>query len=251
MTLNEQLQAGDRFAGHRIEGPARAGGTGRVYRATQLELDRTVALELLHGDAEPLAAFDHPNVVPVYEMGEAEGRPYLTMRWVEGSDLAALLSTASGLERGHVLAIAGQTAAALDAAHVRGLAHGDVKPANVLLEGDHAYLSGFGGGRGRAVDYVAPELIEGAAPDAPADVYALGCVIWECLTGRPPYLRGDDAETLRAHREAAPPSLLDLRPDLPAALDAVLARALAKDPERRWASAGELVRAARGVADRT
>jgi serine/threonine protein kinase len=168
------------------------------------------------------------------------------MRSAEGSDLATLLSTGGGLELGHVLAIAGQVAVALDSAHARGLVHSDVKPANILLQGDRAVLSEPGGAQAGAADYAPPER---TGPRA--DVYALGCVIWECLTGRPPYLRGDAAATVRAHRDEPYPPVRELRPDLPEALDAVLARALEKDPARRWASAGELMRAARGSASRT
>jgi serine/threonine protein kinase len=214
-----ELRPGDHFGGLRID---RAVGR-RTYRATEVARDRAVALRL---DAARPEIVEHPNILPALDAGPG----HLTTRWVAGGDLATLLSTGGGLETGHVLAIAGQVAAALDAAHARSVVHGGLEPACVLLEGDHAWLTGFG--RTPAADYRAPE----GAPGAAADVYALGCIAWESLTARPPYLLG------------GAPRLRDLRPELPEALDDVLARALERDPARRWASAGALVRAARLVA---
>ena len=217
--------------------------------------------ERFRREARLLASIDHPNVIGVFEAGEAEGRLYLTMRWVQGTDLASRLAGGGGLEPAHALAIADQVAAGLDAAHERGLVHRDVKPANVLLEGERAYLSDFGAVRDlRAtegvtatgqwlgtVDYVAPELLDGEPPTPRSDVYSLGCVLFEALTGRPPHRHRNDVDTLWAHRHASPPALRELRPDLPAALDAAVGRALAKRPEERPASAGALVRAARAA----
>ena len=149
-----------------------------------------------------------------------------------------------------MLAIAGQVAAGLDAAHARGLVHGDVKPAGVLLEGDHVYVSGFGTAGWRAsADYIAPELLDrsGARPSARSDVYSLGCVVYEALTGRPPYLRGDALDTLSAHLHAPLPSIRELRPELPAALADAVGWALDKDPGGRPESAGAFMSAARGA----
>lgn len=204
-----ELRPGDHFAGLRVD---RAVGR-HTYRAWDPARDVAVALRL--AAAAPVAV-EHPNILPVLEAGPG----YVTTRWVEGDDLATLLSTGGGLEPGHVLAVAGQVAAALDAAHARGVVHGAVKPANVLLEGDHAWLTGFGSGH-PAAGYGEPG--EGAA----GDVHALGCVIWEALTGRPPYLLG------------GAPRVRDLRADLPAALDDMVGRS--------WDGAGALVRAARAA----
>jgi serine/threonine-protein kinase len=220
-----ELRPGDHFAGLRID---RVAGR-RTYRATDPAHERVIALRF-GGDAP--AGVEHPNILPVLHAGPG----YVTARWVEGDDLATLLSTGGGLDAGHVLAIAGQVAAALDAAHAHGVVHGGLKPALVLLEGDHAWVTGFGGGP--APDYRAPE----GGASVPGDVYALGAIVWEALTGRPPHLFDADPE---------PPSVRDLRPDLPEALNEVLARALAPDPARRWKTAGGLIRAARGSATPT
>src|SRR4051812_19240786 len=241
---------------------------GVVYRATHLLLERTVALKLIASSfaANPafrsrferewrlLAALEHPNVIPIYEAGEVEGRPYLSMRWGSGGDLAARLRGTTGLEPAVALDVLSQVAAALDAAHARGVVHRDVKPANVLLEGDHAWLTDFGAGKDLAardtrtatghwlgtVDYAAPELLDGAPATAAADVYSLGCVLYECLTGRVPFPRETEVATLWAHRHAEPPSTRG-------PVDSPLHRALAKDPADRPDSAGELIRAARAA----
>src|SRR4051794_36738788 len=248
---------------------------GVVYRATHLLLERTVALKLIapslarnpafrsrfEREWRLLAALEHPNVIPIYEAGEVDDRPYLSMRWVSGGDLAARLRGTAGLAPGVALALLSQVAAALDAAHGRGVVHRDVKPANVLLEGDHAWLTDFGAGKDLAdrdtrtapghwvgtVDYVAPELLDGATATARSDVYSLGCLLFETLTGRVPFPRENDVATLWAHRFEPPPSPTEERPSLPARLDGVLQRALAKDPAERPASAGELIRAARAA----
>src|SRR4051794_3097256 len=236
---------------------------GVVYRARHLRLDRVVALKLLPPNPRSerewrlLAALDHPNVIPIYEAGEAEGHAYVVLRWIPGGVLAGGLRGPAGLDPPVALALLAQVAAALDAAHERGLVHRDVKPANILLEGDHAWLSDFGAGKDLAapgetrtgawigtVDYVAPELLDGAPATPRSDVYSLGCVMFECLTGRVPFPRESDMATLWAHRHEPPPSTGER---LPAALDAVVRRALAKDPAERPASAGELIRAARAA----
>src|SRR4051794_8899074 len=245
---------------------------GVVYRATHLLLERPVALKLIapslarnpafrsrfEREWRLLATLEHPNVIPIYEAGEVHDRPYLSMRWVSGGDLAARLRGTAGLAPGVALALLSQVGAALDAAHGRGVVHRDVKPANVLLEGDHAWLTDFGAGKDLAdrdtrtapghwvgtADYVAPELLDGATATPRSDVYSLGCVLFEALTGRVPFPRETDVATLWAHRFEPPPSTTDARPGLPAALDDVLRRALAKDPADRPGSAGELLRAA-------
>jgi YVTN family beta-propeller protein len=263
------LESGSSFAGYLIESVVGRGGMGVVYRATDLRLERPVALKLVAPELaedelfrrrflrEPrlAASLDHPNVVPIYEAGEHEGQLYLAMRFVEGSDLRTLLRREGGLPTERALDILGQVAGALDAAHRRGLVHRDVKPANVLVDEDaHAYLTDFGvtkqlGGNttetGQIVgtlDYVAPEQIRGEDVDARADGYALGCVLYECLAGRPPFHRNTEAETLWAHMQEPPPPL----PGHPG-LDSVMAKALAKDPEHRHATCGELIADARAA----
>ena len=202
-----------------------------MYRATDLSLERPVALKLiapeLAGDEsfrerflrEPrlAASLDHPNVIPIYEAGEHEGQLYLAMRFVEGSDLRSVLGREGTLSPERALAVLAQVAGALDAAHRRALVHRDVKPGNVLLDEDgHVYLTDFGitkqlGGdstdTGRMVgtlDYLAPEQIRGEPVDGRTDCYALGCVLYECLAGAPPFRRATEAETLWAHMQDEP-----------------------------------------------
>jgi serine/threonine protein kinase len=232
------MESGTILGGYRIDGVAGQGGMGVVYRATQLGLDRPVALKVIaseladsldfrnrfKSEAQLAASIDHPNVVPVYEAGEADGVLYLAMRFVEGTDLRSLVAgTERGLEPDHAVRIVWQVGAALDAAHRRGLVHRDVKPPNVLVaqEGEeHAYLTDFGltkhaaaaGGITRTgqfvgtPDFSAPEQIRGEQADARADVYALGCVLFHALTGRVPFPRDTELATLWAHGYEPPPS---------------------------------------------
>jgi streptogramin lyase/predicted Ser/Thr protein kinase len=269
--LDTELQPGDEFAGYRVTGVAGRGGMGVVYRAEQLDLQRPVALKLI---ATPLArdeafrerfvresraaaAIDHPNVIPVYSAGEDDGRLYLAMRFVDGEDLRTLVQREGPLNPERAASIIAQVANALDAAHARGLVHRDIKPANVLLDRDHAYLSDFGltkrltdetmTGSGRWVGtlgYIAPEQIRGEPVDARADVYALGCLLFYILTGVAPYRRDSDEATLYAHLHDAAPDARALMPDVPPALAEVIERALEKDPDDRFLSAGDLGRAA-------
>ncbi|HWT95710.1 MAG TPA: serine/threonine-protein kinase, partial [Solirubrobacteraceae bacterium] len=271
-----QLAEGTEFAGCRIEGVVGRGGMGVVYRATQLGLGRPVALKLLAGAnaADPesrarfqrewqmAAAIDHPNVIPVYAAGEEDGTLYLVLRFVGGTDLHKLLRQDGPLPPARAASIVAQVASALDAAHAAGLVHRDVKPGNVLLEGDHAYLSDFGLTRlassagtqltqeGRwlgTADYASPEQLEGRATDARSDVYALGCVLYAALTGGPPFPRDTVPAVLLAHLGEPPPKP-SVTPGVPEELDRVVARALAKDPAERYPSAGDLGRAALAAA---
>jgi serine/threonine-protein kinase len=269
-----ELSPGDSFAGCRIDAVAGRGGMGVVYQATQLNLGRPVALKLITPDhagddafrerfqreSRLAASIDHPNVVPVYEAGEADGHLYLVMRWVRGTDLHALLKREKRLAPDVAATIVAQVAAGLDAAHAAGLVHRDVKPANVLLSGEHAYLSDFGLSRLEAsdtrltdsgqwigsVDYCSPEQLRGMRTDARADVYALACVLHAALTGRPPYSNTTVTATLLAHLNDPIPRVSEL--GLPQGFDRVLARGLAKDPAERYPSAGDLGRAALGAA---
>jgi ABC-type branched-subunit amino acid transport system substrate-binding protein/DNA-binding beta-propeller fold protein YncE len=260
------LGPGSTFAGYRVDSLIGRGGMGVVYKATDLSLDRPVALKLIAPELaqderfrarflrEPrlAAALDHPHVIPIHEAGEHDGQLYLAMRFVEGDDLKTILERDGALTPERALAVLAQIADALDTAHRRGLVHRDVKPANVLLDEDgHAYLTDFGistqvGGAstdtGRMVgtlDYLAPEQIRGEEVDGRSDCYALACVLYECLAGRPPFRRETEAETLWAHMQEAPPEL----PGEPA-LDPVLATALAKEKEGRHASCCEFLDAA-------
>ena len=259
-------ERGSQIADYRIEAVLGRGGMSVVYLADDLRLKRRVALKLLASalaederfrdrflrESELAASLDHANVIPIYEAGEADGSLFIAMRYVEGSDLKALLRDGPLSEEQAVI-LTGQIAAALGAAHERGLVHGDVKPSNVLIdERGHAYLADFGltkrvtderSATGEAqlmgtIDYVSPEQIRGEDVDGRADVYSLGCLLYECLTGRQPFKRGNDAAVLYAHLEDAPP-VTDT------AADPVLARALAKSPDERFQTCGELAEAAR------
>jgi protein kinase-like protein/uncharacterized protein DUF4328 len=271
---------GTQLAGYRIVEPVGSGGMGVVYRAEEVGLGgRPVALKLLPpavaGDPDfrarflremrVAAAIDHPNIVPIYRAGEEQGLLYLAMRYVHASDLRRVLETDGPLDARRTLAILDQVARALDAAHARGLVHRDVKPGNILLlppvidgDAEHVYLVDFGLARSDSDDrsitglgsfigtprYAAPEQAAGEAVDGRTDGYALGCVLYECLTGRAPFPGGSSEAVLLAHLEAAPPSVTGVRPDLPPAIDLVVQRALAKAKEDRFASCRELVAAA-------
>src|SRR5262245_11714971 len=255
---------------------------GVVYLAEDLRLGRKVALKLLTPalaedegfrerflrESRLAASLDHQSIVPIYDAGESEGVLYIAMRYVEGSDLGALLRQEGTLEPARALAIVSQVASALDAAHARGLVHRDVKPGNILIadepgadDGDHVYLSDFGltkaTGSGTrltttgelvgTVDYVAPEQIEGTGVDGRADVYALGCVFYECLTGEPPFRRDTDLAVLWAHMQSEAPRVSEHRADLPATIDPVVEKALAKSPDDRYGTGREFVAAARSA----
>jgi YVTN family beta-propeller protein len=268
------LAPGTVFAGHRIEGIAGRGGMGIVYRATHLVLDHLVALKVISPalasderfrrrfaeESRIAVSIRHPNVVPIHNAGEEDGLLYVTMDLVDGTDLRGVLRRQGTLDPRHAARIIADVASALDAAHERGLVHRDVKPANILIEAgdEHVFLTDFGlarqvdantgvtatGAFVGTLDYVAPEQIRGERVDARADVYALGCVLFELLTGNAPFAARDDKiAKMYAHLEEEPPSLRVLRPDLPGGLDLVLNRALAKDPADRFPSAGDLARA--------
>ncbi len=263
-----QLAAGTELAGYRIESLLGRGGMGVVYRARDLALDRNVALKLLAPElaqdvrfrerflreSRLAASLDHPAIVPIYDAGEVAGQLYIAMRLVEGTDLKRLLAEEGALEPAPALALLEQIADALDAAHERGLVHRDVKPSNVLVdERRHCYLADFGLSRrlaeqstpaaaGRSigtVDYVAPEQIRGEELDGRADLYSLGCLLYECVAGRPPFARGSDTAVVFAHLEEEPPSL--------PVLSAVIRKALAKEPDDRYQSGREMIAAARAA----
>jgi hypothetical protein len=269
-----ELEAGSEFAGCRIEAVAGRGGMGVVYRATELSLGRPVALKLLApdraGDREfrerfqrewrMAAAIDHPNVIPIYAAGEHDGSLYLVMRYVAGTDLHACLRDRGALDPTPAAELVAQVASALDAAHAAGLVHRDVKPANVLLADDHAYLSDFGltrlvgsdtelTGSGQwigTVEYCSPEQLRGERTDARADVYSLGCVLFAALCGRPPFAEGTVTATMLSHLHDPPPMPSSL--GAPREFDRVITRALAKRPDDRYPSTGDVGRAALAAA---
>ena len=266
------LATGTEFAGYRIEGVVGEGGMGVVYRATKLALDRERALKVIapalsedarfrerfRRESRIAASIEHPNVIPVHDAGEEDGMLYLAMRLIEGRDLHRVVATERPLAHERVAAIVAGVASALDAAHAEGLVHRDVKPANVLIEagrdGERVYLTDFGitrrttggdtvTGTGEfigSVEYVAPEQAAGETIDARTDVYALGGVANFTLTGRPPFPRDNSLATLFAHANAPRPRPSQADSRLPAAVDAVIAKAMAPDPAERHASAGEL-----------
>jgi Protein kinase domain len=266
---------GTELAGYRVGVLRGRGGMGEVYRALDLRLDRPVALKVLAPrladderfrdrmlrESRLAASLDHPNVIPVYEAGEADGRLFIAMRWVEGTDLRALVRHSGALEPERALALTAQVAAALDAAHRRGLVHRDVKPSNVLVDEqggrEHCYLADFGltqhaSDRGPTdgqfmgtVDYVAPEQIRGDQVDGRADQYALGCLLFELLTGTLPFRAASETATVFAHLEEPAPSATERRAELPHDVNAVLSRAMAKEPSERFDSCHDLVEAAR------
>jgi DNA-binding NarL/FixJ family response regulator len=277
--MESELQIGATFAGHRIDAVAGRGGMGVVYRATDLVLERPVALKLIapalaqdegfrrrfSNECRIAAGLDHPHVVPVFHAGEEEGRLYVTMRLIEGTDLASVLARDERIDTHRATRLVTQVAGALDAAHEHGLVHRDVKPANVLLVGkgddEEAYLTDFGLTRRRgsgdgatavgfvmgSANYIAPEQARGEAIDGRADVYSLACVLFHAVTGSAPYRRPSEVETVAAHLNEPIPSARAWCRDVPAALDDVLHRGLAKDPDERPATAGELAADAAGA----
>ena len=274
MTTAAALAPGTTLAGFRIESLVGRGGMGVVYQATQLSLERPVALKLIAPElaaderfrerflreARLAASLEHPHLLPVYEAGEAEGTLFLALRLVDGDSLAAVLRREGALPPERCIRLFTQLASALEAAHAAGLLHRDVKPHNVLLAGEgaaeHAYLCDFGLARrlgegslteersfvGTAA-YAAPEQIRGEALDARCDLYSLACVFFECLTGHPPFRADDELAVCWAHMYEPAPLLGELDPAL-AAFDPFFLRALAKDPEERFSSASELAKAA-------
>jgi serine/threonine protein kinase len=257
------LAPGSNFAGYEVESVVGAGGIGILYRARQVRLDRPVALKLVESDvardpvirerlrreARMVAALDHPNVVPLYAAGDEDGTVYIVTRWVEGTELGTLIQRDGPLEPSRAARTAAQIAAALEVAHEQGLIHRDIKPSNVILTAeDHVYLTDFGLAKraGTAVgltrvdqmlgtvDYVAPEGIEGSEPDARGDVYSLGCVLFEMLTGEAPFAgQGGGMAKMWAQVNAEVPSVRELRPEVPPALEDVMRRAMSKTPEDR------------------
>jgi class 3 adenylate cyclase/tRNA A-37 threonylcarbamoyl transferase component Bud32 len=274
-----ELRAGERLGGFVVEALTGRGGMAAVYRARDPQRERTVALKViapeLAGDlsfrerfireSRITASIHHPAVIPVYGAGEERGRLYIAMRYVAGGDLDARIRARGALPPAEAIHFIQDLAGALDAAHARGLVHRGVKPANALLEDAHAdrvYLTDFGlassrqpagglteiGQRIATAAYSAPEQVRGEAVDARADIYALGGLLYTLLTGSVPFPASSEAEVLTAHLREPPPRPSRLVHGIPGALDAVVARAMAKDPGQRYPSAGDLARAAAAAA---
>jgi ABC-type branched-subunit amino acid transport system substrate-binding protein/sugar lactone lactonase YvrE len=280
--VGDELRPGAAFAGLVVDALVASGGMGSIYRATDPTLRRTVALKVIAPvlaedsrfrdrflvEARLAASLEHPAIVPVYAAGEGGGRLYLAMRFMEGGSLADLLDASPALSLTDTVRLLGPVADALDAAHRAGLVHRDVKPGNILLQGDRAYVADFGlavtevpedglddessSGADLALSgttaYLAPERIEGDHATGASDQYALGCVAFECLTGVKPFGRSNELAVVYAHLRESPPSAVVLRSELPSGVDAVLARALAKEPQDRFGSCREFVDALESTA---
>jgi serine/threonine-protein kinase len=278
--MAEPPLVGDDFAGYRLRSVLGRGGMSVVYQAENPRLGSVIALKVLAPElatddvfrarfleeSRIAASLNHPNVIPIYDTGSSGGLLYIAMRYVSGTDLRQMLKKRGRLIPSTALALTGQAARALDAAHRRGLVHRDVKPGNLLIERgdddddpDHVYLADFGitkhaidrsgmtatGQFLGTVDYVAPEQIQGMSVLGLADQYSLGCVVYECLTGRVPFEKDLDAAIIFAHVTESPTTPTALRPDLPPAVDDVFGRVLAKQPGDRYASCREFIEAMR------
>ncbi|MDA0637438.1 serine/threonine-protein kinase, partial [Nonomuraea sp. MCN248] len=274
MHVNDRALIGQEVAGYYIENIIGKGGMAVVYLALDPRLSRRVALKILNPvlsvddrfrqrfilESRTVASIEHPNIIPIYEANaDADGVLYIAMRYVDGLDLRRFIYDRGPLPFDQGLRIFAQVAAALDAAHAHDLIHRDVKPANILLAGDHVYLTDFGITKHRTSisgltqtdqfigtpRYMSPEQINKEHIDGRADQYALGCVVYEGLSGRLPFQRDNDIALLWAHLAEQPTPLTELRPELPPEVDGVMMRALAKTPEQRFASCAAFVEALR------
>ncbi|MEU5863968.1 protein kinase [Nonomuraea sp. NPDC047529] len=274
MQLNDRSLIGQEVAGYYIEDIVGKGGMAVVYLALDPRLSRRVALKILNPvlsvddrfrqrfilESRTVASIEHPNIIPIYEANaDADGVLYIAMRYVDGLDLRRLIYDRGPLPIAQANQIFAQTAAALDAAHAHDLIHRDVKPANILLAGDHVYLTDFGITKHRSSisgltqtdqfigtpRYMSPEQINKEHIDGRCDQYALACVVYEALSARLPFQRENDIALLWAHLAEQPVPLTQLRPELPPQVDTVMSRALAKAPEERYATCSEFVTALR------
>ena len=268
---------GSVLAGYRLEGQVGAGGMAVVFRARDERLGRPVALKILSpglasdsafrtrfiAESRAAATVDDPHIIPVYEAGEANGVLFIAMRFVAGGDLRQVLEREGALPPDRAADFISPVASALDAAHGAGLVHRDVKPGNILVDAragrpDHVYLSDFGIVKGAVSvnvtavgsyigtpDYMAPEQISGRSVDGRTDQYSLACVAFQLLTGAVPFQRDQLPAVIYAHLSEPPPSLVSRRPDLPAAVDQVVAKAMAKTAEKRYESCGDFADALR------
>ena len=271
---------GDEFASYRVRSVLGRGGMSVVYQAENLRLSSVIALKVLAPElaaddvfrarfleeSRIAASLNHPNVIPIYDMGSQDDLLYIAMRYVSGTDMRQMIKKRGRILPANALFLVSQAARALDAAHRKGLVHRDVKPGNLLIERgsdeadpDHVYLADFGitkhamsrsgltstGQFLGTIDYVAPEQIRGTSVTGQADQYSLGCVLYECLTGRVPFEKDLDAAVIWAHVEETPTMPTILRPELPPEIDEVFGRVLAKRPSERYGSCREFVEAVR------
>jgi serine/threonine-protein kinase len=265
---------GTEIAGYRVVGLLGRGGMSVVYVAEHMRLGRNVALKLLASElthdesyrtrfiqeSRIAASIDHPNIIPIYDAGEADGVLYIAMRHIEGADLGALLRAKGPLGLGQAVFVIEQLASALDVAHAHGLIHRDVKPANVLIEAnsERVFLTDFGVAKQvtdagltktgyflGSVEYAAPEQIECQPVDARTDIYALGGVLYSSLTALAPYEKSSEIAVASAHISEPPPRVTAHRPGLPTGIDAVVERAMSKSMDARYDTCGALVAAAR------
>lgn len=276
MASNGASRLGTRFGPYELRSLIGVGGMGEVYRAYDTVKGREVAVKLLRAEfaADPrfqerfrresrvAARLQEPHVIPVHDFGDIDGVLYIDMRLVEGASLKEILRTDGPLDPRRTASIVAQVASALDAAHADGLVHRDIKPENVLLTGgDFAYLVDFGiahiGGEASVTmtgmligssAYMAPERFSGETVGPPADIYALACLVYESLIGRPPYEAGDLRQLMSAHMFSPPPRPSIMRRGVPRAFDEIIATAMAKDPAARYATAGDLARAVSAAA---
>ena len=274
--VSSDLSVGTDFAGYRITGVIGRGGMSIVYSADHIQLGRSAALKVLSQvlaadeafrlrftrESQLAATLDHPSIVTIYDAGDADGVLYIAMRLVRGDNLGILLEREGPLSLARVISILEQVGSALDHAHAQGLIHRDVKPANILIErpSENAYLTDFGvvketSSRGMTktgyflgtFEYAPPEQIEGRDVDGRTDVYALGCVLYESLTAEAPFASRTEGSVIHSHLVDPPPRASDKRPDLPSAIDDVIARAMAKSMDARYPTCGEFVRALRAA----
>src|SRR6266511_3147175 len=267
------LPPGERFGDFEILSVAGQGGMGVVYRARQVSLGRVVALKIISPqiassedfarrfayESRLAASIDHPHVVSIFSSGQVGGRSFIAMQWIDGVSLHSMLANDQPLAPDRAVLIVSQIAGALDSAHAAGLIHRDVKPGNILVRSiggrDHAYLTDFGIARRSGAEvteltktgetvgtigYMAPEQIRGESPDGRADLYSLGCVLFECLTGHPPFERDSQPAMMFAHVSDERPRPSGLRPELGDRFDAVTVRAMALEPQDRYQTGTEL-----------
>jgi len=271
--VNDQVsndpRVGTRVGAYGVDGLLGVGGMGRVYHATD-SAGTKVALKLVKEDyardetfrrrfnreARIAQTVDHPNVVPVLATGEHEGIPYMAQKYIEGQPLDQKLKQESRLDIPTAVQICSDVAGGLEALWAAGMVHRDVKPANILLDRDgKAYVTDFGLAKdtrgtvltlpGQALgsmDYMPPEQIRGEPVTAASDIYALGCLMYECLCGRPPFAAVQGMRVLWAHLQDDPPDPLTLRPELPPDLARAMLKALAKDPDERPTCASDYAR---------
>jgi len=274
-----ELRAGAVLGNYRVDWLIGRGGMGTVYLAQHVRMaTRKAALKVLSSElaedpefrerfireSDLAGSLEHPNIIPVYDAGEADGVLYSAMRYVRGTDLGALIDLEGKLSPARTFRVMAAVGRALDFAHAHGLLHRDVKPGNVMIEPsrtaggrERAFLTDFGlvkrlltptkltrtGHLVGTLDYTAPEVFRGEELDGRADIYSLGCVLFECLTGSVPFPETTDAGVMYGHLQNEPPPVTSVRPELPTGLDVVVARAMAKDPEQRFATCAELLEA--------